>query len=68
MTNLDAKTIGTPHQLASIQAEAIHLYPTVSSRILAKSIVAQVRNPTDLLVALVKAAIDQERKWDAMTA
>jgi hypothetical protein len=65
--DLDAKPIGTPAQLASAQAEALHSYPGVGSRVLAKSIVAQVRDPTDLLVALVKGVIDSERKWSAMS-
>lgn len=65
--DLDAMPINTPAQLAGVQAEAIDSYPMVSSRILAKSIVAQARNPSDLLVALIKAAIDQERKWHAMS-
>ena len=50
--------INTPAQLASRQAEAIHTYPEVSIRILAKSIVAEIHRPAALLVALITAAID----------
>lgn len=55
-------TICTPAQLDSRISEALHEYPGVSARRIAKAIVEEIDSASDLLVVITKRGVNQAPK------